>query len=228
MICGAGINCTGVLPDGTTVRFAAVGHISGDWGGGGHLWQEAMWWAARAEDGRGPDTALRTALPGTCGAGLDGRPDRGGAPRRPPRGAVHGAHAGAVRGRRRRRPRSPPTSYAGRRRRWWRWPRPRSAGSACPDAPIDVVLGGGVLTAGTPRLMDEIDRRLAERGAARRRRAWSRRRRSSGPRSWASTASARRRRPATGCARRSASPRVTWPASDRRDCLLPPGHDERE
>ena len=63
MVCGAGINCTGVLPDGTTVRFAAVGHISGDWGGGGHLWQEAMWWAARAEDGRGPDTALRTALP---------------------------------------------------------------------------------------------------------------------------------------------------------------------
>ena len=39
------------------MRFAAVGHISGDWGGGGGLWQEAMWWAARAEDGRGPDTA---------------------------------------------------------------------------------------------------------------------------------------------------------------------------
>ena len=49
------------------MRFAAVGHISGDWGGGGHLWQEAMWWAARAEDGRGPDTALRTALPGHFG-----------------------------------------------------------------------------------------------------------------------------------------------------------------
>jgi N-acetylglucosamine kinase-like BadF-type ATPase len=63
VICGAGINCTGMLPDGRTARFAAVGHISGDWGGGGYLWQEAMWWAARAEDGRGPDTALRTALP---------------------------------------------------------------------------------------------------------------------------------------------------------------------
>jgi N-acetylglucosamine kinase-like BadF-type ATPase len=63
VVCGAGINCTGVLPDGTTVRFAAVGQISGDWGGGGQLWQEAMWWAARAEDGRGRDTALRTALP---------------------------------------------------------------------------------------------------------------------------------------------------------------------
>ncbi len=43
MVCGAGINCVGVREDGTTVRFAALGHISGDWGGGGHLWQEAMW-----------------------------------------------------------------------------------------------------------------------------------------------------------------------------------------
>ena len=69
VVCGAGINCAGVLEDGTTVRFAAVGQISGDWGGGGHLWQEAMWWAARAEDGRGPDTALRTALPAHFGSG---------------------------------------------------------------------------------------------------------------------------------------------------------------
>jgi N-acetylglucosamine kinase-like BadF-type ATPase len=67
VICGAGINCTAVLPDGRSVRFAAVGPISGDWGGGGHLWQEAMWWAARAEDGRGPDTALRSALPAHFG-----------------------------------------------------------------------------------------------------------------------------------------------------------------
>ena len=63
VVCGAGINCSGLLPDGTTVRFAAVGQISGDWGGGGGLSQEAMWWAARAEDGRGPDTRLRVDLP---------------------------------------------------------------------------------------------------------------------------------------------------------------------
>jgi N-acetylglucosamine kinase-like BadF-type ATPase len=67
VVCGAGINCAGLLPDGTTVTFAAVGHISGDWGGGGHLWQEAMWWAARAVDGRGPDTALVNALPRHAG-----------------------------------------------------------------------------------------------------------------------------------------------------------------
>ena len=63
VVCGAGINCAGMLPDGRTATFAAVGHISGDWGGGGGLWQEAMWWAARAEDGRGDETRLRVALP---------------------------------------------------------------------------------------------------------------------------------------------------------------------
>jgi N-acetylglucosamine kinase-like BadF-type ATPase len=67
VICGAGINCTGHRRDGQEVRFAAVGHISGDWGGGGFLWAEAMWWAARAEDGRGPHTVLREALPGHYG-----------------------------------------------------------------------------------------------------------------------------------------------------------------
>lgn len=67
VICGAGINCTGRRRDGREARFAAVGHISGDWGGGGFLWSEAMWWAARAADGRGPDTALREALPAHFG-----------------------------------------------------------------------------------------------------------------------------------------------------------------
>jgi N-acetylglucosamine kinase-like BadF-type ATPase len=67
VVCGAGINCAGLLPDGRTARFAAVGHISGDWGGGGNLWQEAMWWAARAVDGRGPATALSDALPRHAG-----------------------------------------------------------------------------------------------------------------------------------------------------------------
>ena len=63
VVCGAGINCAGPAPRRHHRRFAAVGHISGDWGGGGDLWQEAMWWAARADDGRGPGTALSHALP---------------------------------------------------------------------------------------------------------------------------------------------------------------------
>ena len=34
IVCGAGINCVGVAPDGRHVRFAALGELSGDWGGG--------------------------------------------------------------------------------------------------------------------------------------------------------------------------------------------------
>lgn len=63
VVCGAGINCAGMLPDGRTARFPAIGKLSGDWGGGGGLAEEALWSAARAEDGRGEHTALRTALP---------------------------------------------------------------------------------------------------------------------------------------------------------------------
>jgi N-acetylglucosamine kinase-like BadF-type ATPase len=67
VVCGAGINCVGMLPDGRTARFPAIGRISGDWGGGGHLADEALWWAARAEDGRGGPTALATTLPAHYG-----------------------------------------------------------------------------------------------------------------------------------------------------------------
>ena len=34
VVCGAGINCSGLAADGRMARFAAVGKISGDWGGG--------------------------------------------------------------------------------------------------------------------------------------------------------------------------------------------------
>jgi N-acetylglucosamine kinase-like BadF-type ATPase len=63
VVCGAGINCSGLLADGRMARFAAVGKISGDWGGGTFLAEETMWWASRAEDGRGPATALASELP---------------------------------------------------------------------------------------------------------------------------------------------------------------------
>lgn len=67
VVCGAGINCAGLLPDGQTARFPAIGKISGDWGGGAALAEEALWHAARAEDGRGPATALATAVPAHFG-----------------------------------------------------------------------------------------------------------------------------------------------------------------
>ncbi|MYW65776.1 ATPase [Streptomyces sp. SID8379] len=67
VVCGAGVNCAGMLPDGRTARFPAIGRISGDWGGGGGLAEEALWYAARAEDGRGEPTALMRELPAHFG-----------------------------------------------------------------------------------------------------------------------------------------------------------------
>jgi N-acetylglucosamine kinase-like BadF-type ATPase len=63
VVCGAGINCVGVAPDGRHVRFPALGPISGDWGGGYDLGQEALFAAARSEDGRGPRTLLERGVP---------------------------------------------------------------------------------------------------------------------------------------------------------------------
>jgi N-acetylglucosamine kinase-like BadF-type ATPase len=67
VVCGAGINCVGMLPDGRTARFPALGRLSGDWGGGSGLVDEALWLAARAEDGRGAPTALAATLPAHFG-----------------------------------------------------------------------------------------------------------------------------------------------------------------
>jgi N-acetylglucosamine kinase-like BadF-type ATPase len=63
VVCGAGINCVGVAPDGRHVRFPALGTISGDWGGGYDVGLAAIWAAARSEDGRGPKTALERLVP---------------------------------------------------------------------------------------------------------------------------------------------------------------------
>lgn len=62
VVCGAGVNCAGVGPDGATARFPSLGRLTGDWGGGAFLADEVLWRAVRAEDGRGPDTALRPAV----------------------------------------------------------------------------------------------------------------------------------------------------------------------
>ncbi len=67
VVCGAGINCVGMRPDGRTARFPALGRISGDWGGGWGLAEEALWHASRAEDGRGAPTALARTLPAHFG-----------------------------------------------------------------------------------------------------------------------------------------------------------------
>jgi N-acetylglucosamine kinase-like BadF-type ATPase len=63
VVCGAGINCVGVAPDGRHARFPALGWTTGDWGGGYDVGAEATLAAARSEDGRGPKTTLEQAVP---------------------------------------------------------------------------------------------------------------------------------------------------------------------
>ncbi|WP_372407711.1 N-acetylglucosamine kinase [Streptomyces luteireticuli] len=63
VVCGAGTNCAGLAPGGRVYRLPSLGQLSGDWGGGTGLGREALWWAARADDGRGEPTALASALP---------------------------------------------------------------------------------------------------------------------------------------------------------------------
>lgn len=161
VVCGAGINCTGLLPDGTTARFAAVGRISGDWGGGAFLAEEAMWWAARAADGRGPATALEEILP-----------EHFGVPDVP--SLVEALHLGTL----------PAAALHEAVPLLFRAAEQGDEVAAAVvrrqadeivllavtalrrldllDESVDVVLGGGVLTAGHALLLDPIDRLLSE------------------------------------------------------------------
>ncbi len=72
VVCGAGMNCVGVAPDGRHARFPALGPITGDWGGGYDVGQEALSAAARSEDGRGPRTRLERDVPEHFGLGTPG------------------------------------------------------------------------------------------------------------------------------------------------------------
>jgi N-acetylglucosamine kinase-like BadF-type ATPase len=66
-ICGQGINAAGVAPDGRSVRLAALGSISGDWGGGTDVGWGGLAAAVRARDGRGPRTRLERDVPAHFG-----------------------------------------------------------------------------------------------------------------------------------------------------------------
>ena len=57
VIAGAGINCVAVQGD-AVVRFHSMGRKSGDWGGGWHVGEAALFAASRAQDGRGAPTVL--------------------------------------------------------------------------------------------------------------------------------------------------------------------------
>jgi len=67
VVCGTGMNCCGVAPSGRTVRFAALGEVSGDDGGGGWVGRQAVRAAVRGHDGRDPRTALEGEVPAFLG-----------------------------------------------------------------------------------------------------------------------------------------------------------------
>ena len=161
VVCGAGINAVGVAPDGRVLRYLALGTISGDWGGGHGLGLEALWHAMRAEDGRGPDTALAGYL--TSHFGVERVED-----------VTLGIHKGKIGG-------DDLTSLAPLLLRACDEGDPvartvveRLAGEIAVMAvtamrrlgltglATPVVLGGGVITARNPLLMSGITRRLAE------------------------------------------------------------------
>jgi N-acetylglucosamine kinase-like BadF-type ATPase len=68
VVCGAGTNCAGIAPDGRRARYPALGLLTGDWGGGHALGGFAMHAAVRGEDGRGARTALTAAVAEHFGA----------------------------------------------------------------------------------------------------------------------------------------------------------------
>ncbi len=67
VICGAGVAAAGLAPDGRHARLAALGSISGDWGGGNDVGWEGLAAAIRARDGRGRPTTLATLVPAHFG-----------------------------------------------------------------------------------------------------------------------------------------------------------------
>jgi N-acetylglucosamine kinase-like BadF-type ATPase len=160
VVCGAGINCAGVGPDGRIARFPSIGRVTGDWGGGHHLGDEALWHGVRAEDGRGPATALAAAVAAHFGrdtaleVGLgihfgEISEDRLGE-LAPVLFAV-AADGDAIAGRLVERQADEVVALA--------TVVLRRLGLLA--APVEVVLGGGVLAAGHPQLMDALEERFS-------------------------------------------------------------------
>jgi N-acetylglucosamine kinase-like BadF-type ATPase len=162
VVCGAGINCLGLGPDGREARFPALGDITGDWGGGQDVGLAAVWAAARSEDGRGAKTSLQQLVPAHFGLET-------------PLQLAEAVHAGSVP--RRRFAELAPLVLA------------EAANDAIAegivlrladeivsfvrvaldrigpiDEPADVVLGGGVLQARNAQLLAAIEAELADSG----------------------------------------------------------------
>ncbi len=68
VVCGSGLNCVGLGPDGSVVRFPSLGELSGDVAAGGSwLGVRSLGLALRSRDGRGEPTVLAEMVPGHFG-----------------------------------------------------------------------------------------------------------------------------------------------------------------
>ncbi len=64
VVCGSGLNCVGLGPDGTVERFPSLAELSGDFApGGSWLGVRALGLALRSRDGRGGSTVLAELVP---------------------------------------------------------------------------------------------------------------------------------------------------------------------
>jgi N-acetylglucosamine kinase-like BadF-type ATPase len=160
VVCGAGLNAVGVRADGCTARFVALGAISGDWGGGDSIGESALWHATRGADLRADHTVLERSLPDHLGFdrlsdvtealhfGRLSRRDLGQLAPAVFEAARHGDRiAGLIVDRQAHEIAAMAASCIAR------------LGF---DAPVPVVLGGGVVRSGDERLLRGIHRRLAE------------------------------------------------------------------
>ncbi|MGD0394116.1 MAG: BadF/BadG/BcrA/BcrD ATPase family protein [Acidimicrobiales bacterium] len=68
VVCGSGLNCVGLGPDGAVERFPSLAELSGDFApGGSWLGVRALGLALRSRDGRGGPTALAELVPAHFG-----------------------------------------------------------------------------------------------------------------------------------------------------------------
>jgi N-acetylglucosamine kinase-like BadF-type ATPase len=161
--CGSGMNCVGVGPGGRQVRFPSLGAESGDMlDGAGALGLAAVSAAARGEDGRGPHTALERLVPEHFGAAdtvaLARAIHAGDIPRRrlgelAPL-VLDAAETDEVAGELVDRQAAEVVAFA----------RAAVKRLGLADAEVEVILGGGVLQSGNPRLLHGIESGLREVG----------------------------------------------------------------
>jgi N-acetylglucosamine kinase-like BadF-type ATPase len=162
VVCGAGINCLGLAPDGRQVRFPALGAITGDWGGGQDVGGAAVSAAARSQDGRGPVTTLERLVPEHFGLVT-------------PLQLAEAVHTGVI-SQRRFVELAPIVLAAAAADEVAAGIVERLAAEVVSlirvslerigkvDDPADVVLGGGLMQARDPRLLEGIESGLAELG----------------------------------------------------------------